>query len=53
MMMTVDAQLAFSLNTVQECSLGNGGLLTSVNPTEEIHRHTQRFVYQMSLGPVK
>lgn len=45
LVMTADAQLAFSLNTVQECSLWNGGLLTSAKPTEEIHRHTQRFVY--------
>lgn len=42
---TADAQLDFSLNTVQEYSLWNGGLLTSANPTEEIYRHSQRLVY--------
>lgn len=36
MTVTADARLAFSLNTVQECSLRNGGPLTSVTQQKKL-----------------
>lgn len=36
MTVTADAWLAFSLNTVQECSLWNGGLLSSVTQQKKL-----------------